>query len=77
MKHPASASSQVDENRRLGEIETSLIREEADWHKSVRRPGDDYKGGWDWLDDVIVDPRIEHRLSRFEYDPEDQEIGAS
>ncbi len=49
-----------------------LQEEEADWHKSAKKPRkDDLERVW--LDDVVMDPRIAERMRRFELSSEEEE----
>ena len=54
------------------EQQSLLYEEEADWHKSAKKPrNDDLERVW--LDDVAMDPRIAERMRRFELAPDEEE----
>jgi mitochondrial import inner membrane translocase subunit TIM54 len=55
-------------------IQTALEQEEADWRKDVRRRDKDQEGQERvWLDDIILDPRIAGRMTRFVALPREEE----
>jgi import inner membrane translocase subunit TIM54 len=56
------------------EQESLLKKEEADWHKSVRKDRDPEKESV-WVDDMVLDPRIAGRMRRFYLDDADVERG--
>lgn len=55
------------------EQQTVLEHEEQDWHKSVhkREPGSENKER-EWLDDVVLDPRLASRMRRYVLPPEEE-----
>jgi mitochondrial import inner membrane translocase subunit TIM54 len=66
---PATMTVQTSQN---WEQQSQLEAEEADWHKSAKKPRtDDLERVW--LDDVVMDGRIAERMRRFELAPEDEE----
>lgn len=56
------------------EQQHALEHEEQDWHKSVhkRSEGADSNEERDWLDDIVMDPRIASRMRRSTMSPEDE-----
>jgi mitochondrial import inner membrane translocase subunit TIM54 len=76
---PTATRTPESDTGRDGVVQTSenweqqsvLVEEEPTWHKSVRKPPkDDLERVW--LDDVVMDPRIAERMSRFVLDPEEE-----
>jgi mitochondrial import inner membrane translocase subunit TIM54 len=68
-KAASTASVQTSQN---WEQQSLLQEEEADWHKSAKKPRkDDLERVW--LDDVVMDARIAERMRRFELAPEEAE----
>lgn len=54
------------------EQQSLLQEEEADWHKSAKKPRkDDLERVW--LDEVVMDSRIAERMRRFELAVEEEE----
>lgn len=50
-----------------------LEHEEQDWHKSVHKRDESDKGKErEWLDNVVLDPRIASRMQRYILSPEDE-----
>lgn len=49
-----------------------LEQEEVDWHKSVRAKREDPNYRGEWLDGVVVDPRVASRMQRYILSPEDE-----
>lgn len=54
------------------EQQTLFEKEEKEWHKSVRKREDDGKER-EWLDDIVLDPRIASRMSTFVLTPDEEE----
>lgn len=48
-----------------------LAEEEKEWHKSVHKRDDD-NNEREWLDDIVVDPRIASRMHRYTLSPEEE-----
>lgn len=67
-----SAPTASVQTSQVWEQQTLLQAEEADWHKSVRKPREDDVERV-WLDDVVLDRRIAERMRRFELAPEEEE----
>lgn len=67
-----AATSATVQTSQSWEQQSLLASEEADWHKSAKKPRkDDLERVW--LDDVAMDPRIAERMRRFELAPEEEE----
>ncbi|PHH74935.1 hypothetical protein CDD80_2746 [Ophiocordyceps camponoti-rufipedis] len=56
------------------EQQTALAHEESDWPKSVWKVDDDDEADKEriWASPLVVDPRLGHRMRRFEIRPEDE-----
>ncbi|KAJ8607314.1 hypothetical protein MRB53_040412 [Persea americana] len=54
------------------EQESVLAHEERDWHKDTKKRADT-DGEREWLDDVVLDPRIAERMRRFQLEPIQEE----
>ncbi|KAI5298014.1 mitochondrial import inner membrane translocase subunit tim54 [Ascosphaera atra] len=69
---PASSeqSAQSQEPMKHWEQEVVLSAEEKDWHKAARRPKPEAFER-EWLDEVVIDPRIGSRMSKFVIPPEE------
>ncbi len=68
----AETSPATVQTSQTWEQQSLLQEEEADWHKSAKRPQkDDLERVW--LDDMVIDPRIGQRMRRFELAPEEEE----
>lgn len=61
---PSSDPEAAASSSKTHEQQTLFEHEEKEWHKSVKKRGDDGKER-EWLDDIILDPRIASRMSRF------------
>ncbi|KAJ5532605.1 Mitochondrial import inner membrane translocase subunit Tim54 [Penicillium frequentans] len=66
----ASADSATDVARGH-ELQTVLEKEEESWHKSVHKR-DDEEQEREWLDDIVLDPRISSRMNTTILSPEDE-----
>ncbi|KAK2791144.1 mitochondrial import inner membrane translocase subunit tim54 [Onygenales sp. PD_12] len=56
------------------EQQSLLEQEEKEWHKSVRKQKEDPEiKEREWLDDIVLDPRIASRMRRFDLLPEEEE----
>ncbi|EER23502.1 hypothetical protein CPC735_048720 [Coccidioides posadasii C735 delta SOWgp] len=65
---PTSSSSLSYEQQHV------LEQEEKEWHKSVHKtPENPDLKEREWLDDVVIDPRIGARMRRFTLSPEEEE----
>jgi import inner membrane translocase subunit TIM54 len=76
---PAAAPHQEETTSQPGmqevwEQEGLVKKEEAEWHKSVRKDRDPEKESV-WVDDIVLDPRIAGRMRRFFLDEADVERG--
>lgn len=49
-----------------------LTHEEPEWHKTAKERKDD-EGEREWLDDMVIDPRIGERMRKFELNSEEEE----
>lgn len=70
-----SQPSETQGNGERGWEQQSLLQvEEAEWHKSARKPlKDEAERERVWTDDVVMDPRIAERMRVFELSAEDEE----
>ncbi len=69
---PSPASPTTVQISQTWEQQFLLQAEEADWHKSAKRPrNDDLERVW--LDRVVIDPRIAERMRKFVLSPEEEE----
>lgn len=67
---PYASSSAPSRNY---EQQSVLTHEEKEWHKSVRKQVEDPEiKEREWLDDIVVDPRIGSRMRRFVLTPEEE-----
>ncbi|EEH21000.1 hypothetical protein PABG_03231 [Paracoccidioides brasiliensis Pb03] len=67
-----SPSSQIPSNHY--EQQSDLETEEQEWPKSVRKQKEDPDiKEREWLDDIVMDPRIALRMHRFDLPPEEEE----
>ncbi|KAJ5544870.1 hypothetical protein N7461_007174 [Penicillium sp. DV-2018c] len=68
---PSPDSSFSDLPPRQYEQQTVMEAAEKEWHKSVHKREEDEKES-EWLDDVVLDPRIASRMQRAILSPEDE-----
>ncbi|KAJ5183598.1 hypothetical protein N7492_001214 [Penicillium capsulatum] len=68
---PSPEDSPIEPARGVYEQQTVLEHEEKEWHKSVRKE-DEEKKEREWLNDVVLDPRIASRMQRATLSPEDE-----
>ncbi|KAI9768372.1 MAG: mitochondrial import inner membrane translocase subunit tim54 [Geoglossum simile] len=69
-----SDSGELVETAGSGPIRAALEQEEVDWRKDVRRRDKDQEGQERvWLDDLVLDPRIAGRMTRFVALPREEE----
>ncbi|KAJ5138610.1 Mitochondrial import inner membrane translocase subunit Tim54 [Penicillium bovifimosum] len=68
---PSPDSSFADLSPRNYEQQTVMQAAEKEWHKSVHKREEDEKER-EWLDDVVLDPRIASRMQRAILSPEDE-----
>ena len=61
-----------DENGAQWEQEQLLTHEEPEWHKTAKERKDG-EGEREWLDDMVIDPRIGERMRKFELSPEEED----
>ena len=61
-----------DETGMQWEQQRFLTHEEPEWHKTARERKDD-EGEREWLDDMVIDPRIGERMRKFELNSEEEE----
>ncbi|XRM39639.1 mitochondrial import inner membrane translocase subunit tim54 [Aspergillus tubingensis] len=55
------------------EQQTVLEEEEKEWHKSVHRKDEaNPDNEREWLDDIVIDPRLASRMHRFSVSPEEE-----
>lgn len=71
----ANPVSTSEEDTPMWEQQGLLQHEEAEWHKSVRERKDDSDKEREWLDDMVLDPRIAERMRKFVLDFESEERG--
>ncbi|KAK2755951.1 mitochondrial import inner membrane translocase subunit tim54 [Arachnomyces sp. PD_36] len=72
---PSSSStpeSATTPQQQTYEQQTLFQNEEKEWHKSVHKREDDGKER-EWLDDIILDPRIASRMNRFTLPADEEE----
>ncbi|KAH0563346.1 hypothetical protein GP486_002081 [Trichoglossum hirsutum] len=62
---------QLSETAGSETIQTALAHEELDWQKRIRKRDNDQERVW--LDDMVLDPRIVSRMTRFAPLPPDEE----
>ncbi|KAJ5659553.1 Mitochondrial import inner membrane translocase subunit tim54 [Penicillium longicatenatum] len=67
----SSPDSSAIDAARGHEQQTVLEKEEESWHKSVRKR-DDAELEREWLDDIVLDPRISSRMNLALLSPEDE-----
>ncbi|KAJ5638132.1 hypothetical protein N7490_008011 [Penicillium lividum] len=68
---PFPDGSATDVARGTYEQQTALEKEEKEWHKSVRKREEDELER-EWLDDIVLDPRISSRMNITILSPEDE-----
>ncbi|KAJ6083981.1 Mitochondrial import inner membrane translocase subunit Tim54 [Penicillium sp. IBT 16267x] len=66
-----SPDGSATEVARGHELQAVLEKEEESWHKSVRKR-DDEELEREWLDDIVLDPRISSRMNIALLSPEDE-----
>lgn len=71
----SSSTPETSAPSKTYEQQSLFEHEEKEWHKSVRKREDDGKER-EWLDDIILDPRIASRMNRFTL-PSDEEDRAN
>ncbi|KAI9756713.1 MAG: hypothetical protein M4579_003714 [Chaenotheca gracillima] len=79
--HPSPLSGQQQEDAprestETQELSVALAHEESNWHKNIRKRTEPNALGVSeervWLDDMVIDPRIAARMSRFQLGAEDE-----
>ncbi|KAI9369954.1 import inner membrane translocase subunit tim54 [Aspergillus egyptiacus] len=72
---PLSQDSPLDGPSPSGayEQQSQLEHEEPDWHKSVHKKDESHPDKErEWLDDIVLDPRIASRMKRYTLSPEEE-----